>query len=905
VSQTRRLRSLVTTAVILVLILCFLSCVSLENNTDNTSTSNAVDLDVLYVGAHPDDETSSLSTLGQLVSDHRLRAGVVTITRGEGGGNAVGTEEGPALGLLREAEERRAIGKVGLTEVFNLDKADFYYTVSSSLTEQVWGHQDTLAKLVRVIRHTRPKIVITMDPSPQPGNHGNHQFAARLAIEAYTAAADSTAFPEQISTEHLHPWAVSRLFLTGMRGERMAGPDCEKSLHPRQSTDQVYAVWGGRSTRDGGDTWAQRERRAQWEYVTQGWANLPDAPSSPTEINCDYFTEIASRVPHPSEGKGPDAMLHGALIAVPAGLPLGTGLTATPTDFRVAGGADTTIRVVVTAPPRTDLPEAVVKLRVPPGWEITGSGNFGTVRSGQSASVKFTVTAAAGARPGRVRLPVELTSLRGNAQTTALLEITAPVQAETSPLPQVAEFQQWALRTGNSALADAVPPVATLPSGGRRALTVLVHNYSAATQSGAVSIELPRGFSAPETAQPFSALAPGWSTTVTFSVTNTDPTLPTGMLGGDYPYSITARPEEGAASSSPAVFELVPLITVPQAGVAPIVDGVAGPGEYPGKAMNVSSLWEGEKCATVTDCSPTAVMSWHGDALYALINVTDDVAGSKLKRTDCKRHWRTDSVELTIDPRGNSEDTSTTVKLAVLPITDDPPGNSACYFRDADNHQGAGPQTAPGVTVTSRMSEPYTGYTIELAIPLDILPTALNPQHAALNLFVYDSDTQDKTGQTRIGWSTWGGVQGDPYRWGLAHFEGYTPPAGRPTKPPTPVLPLTALSSLDSPQSIDQAARTGIPLGSSRAARQDEAAWASQAITERDGVSVTVQVNGPGIAHLFVVDAAAVVLGQRTVPVSPGRPVVVIPVTHGQPATVLMGFVTQAGATTASVKQIS
>ncbi len=81
-----------------------------------------------------------------------------------------------------------------------------------------------------------------------------------------------------------------------------------------------------------------------------------------------------------------------------------------------------------------------------------------------------------------------------------------------------------------------------------------------------------------------------------------------------------------------------------------------------------------------------------------------------------------------------------------------------------------------------------------------------------MNLFVYDSDTQDLTGQTRIGWSTWGGVQGDPYRWGQAKVEGYTPPAGRPTTSPEPVIPLSALSSLDSPPSLQQAVAINVPL---------------------------------------------------------------------------------------------
>ncbi|MCR8526608.1 PIG-L family deacetylase, partial [Escherichia coli] len=64
------------------------------------------DLDVLYVGAHPDDEAFGLSTLGEWRERYGARTGVVTVTRGEGGGNAVGPEEGPALGLIREREER-------------------------------------------------------------------------------------------------------------------------------------------------------------------------------------------------------------------------------------------------------------------------------------------------------------------------------------------------------------------------------------------------------------------------------------------------------------------------------------------------------------------------------------------------------------------------------------------------------------------------------------------------------------------------------------------------------------------------------------------------------------------------------------------------------------------------------
>src|SRR5215467_3541437 len=69
-----------------------------------------VKLNVLFIGAHPDDEAFTIPAFGQWLEDHGLKTGVVTITRGEGGGNAVGPEEGPALGIIREAEERRAVG---------------------------------------------------------------------------------------------------------------------------------------------------------------------------------------------------------------------------------------------------------------------------------------------------------------------------------------------------------------------------------------------------------------------------------------------------------------------------------------------------------------------------------------------------------------------------------------------------------------------------------------------------------------------------------------------------------------------------------------------------------------------------------------------------------------------------
>ena len=227
--------------------------------------------------------------------------------------------------------------------------------------------------------------------------------------------------------------------------------------------------------------------------------------------------------------------------------------------------------------------------------------------------------------------------------------------------------------------------------------------------------------------------------------------------------------------------------------------------------------------------------------------------GTKVTPADCKRHWRTDSVEIALDPRGASENTATTFKTGIFPVTNDPAhGNPPCFERDADNHQGDA-STAPGMQVASVVSAPYSGYTLEVKIPLANLPAAVDPAHLGLNIFIYDSDTQDLTGQTRLGWSTYGGVQGDPYRWGHATLPGYTPPAGRPTTPSAPVIPQTAALSVDSPQSILQSATDNVPLGGGPAAQRQARLDLGRRSSTAGGPDVSsLQADGDrGRAHVF------------------------------------------------------
>lgn len=878
-----------------------------------TSHGKPVDLDVLFVGAHPDDEAFTLSTFGQWNEYAHVKTGVITITRGEGGGNAVGPEEGPALGLIREAEERRAVGRAGIRDVFNLDKVDFYYTVSSPLTEQIWGHDSTLAKVVRVIRETRPEVVTTMDPAPAPGNHGNHQFAARMAIEAYYAAADPNAFPEQISREHLKPFRAARLF-QGRAAladpKPLFGEKCTRAFTATNPAANVYGVWSGRRSERFDETWAQVAREAQREYKSQGWAGFADV--NPDEMGCNYFTQIDSRVPFPAgTGAGvagrSTAMLDGALIQGAGGLPLGTEFYLGTSALRVVPGQSVRVTAHVRAPHSAALPATRIALRVPAGWTAHGSGSVGTVAAGQQASATFTVTSPAGAATGtRVRVAGLLTSSAGTGYTDRQVELTPPVRVTQQPLPQVAQFDAWAQSVGVTQLTGSVQPVLTLPSGGSRTVTVTATNVSASPRSGIITMQLPAGFGVDRATRRFAGLAPHASTKLAFRVTNTDASLPTsneGGVNGDYGYRLVTRTGASVSTTTPAL-ELVPVTTIPHAAAAPTVDGTAAPGEYAGPEIDLSRLWEGDECTSAADCSAVGHATWYGNALYLHVQVTDDVLGTKLDATDCKRHWRTDSVEIALDPRGRSENTSTTFKAGILPVTNDPAhGDGPCFERDADNRQGPGPQTAPGMRVASKVSSPYTGYTIETKIPMKDLPGAVDPKHLGLNIFVYDSDAQDKTGQTRIGWSTWGGVQGDPYRWGLATLPGYTPPAGTPTMPPAPVIPRTALQSVDSPQSILQAVRDNVPLAGGREAPAGDTAWATGATAAGTTVTVTLRATGPGIAHVHLYGDGTGVLGARTVTVpGAGSVRIRVPVTGtaGVPAVALVGFVARAGGTLAS-----
>ncbi|MEP6628518.1 MAG: PIG-L family deacetylase, partial [Ginsengibacter sp.] len=162
---------------------------------------------VLYVAAHPDDENTRL--LAYLANEKLYRTGYLSMTRGDGGQNLIGDEQGVELGLIR-TQELLSARRIDGAEQFFTRAFDFGFTKSPVETFQFWDHDKILSDVVWVIRKFQPDVIIARFPTTGEGGHGHHTASAILAGEAFDAAADPTKFPEQFKYG-VKPWQAKRL----------------------------------------------------------------------------------------------------------------------------------------------------------------------------------------------------------------------------------------------------------------------------------------------------------------------------------------------------------------------------------------------------------------------------------------------------------------------------------------------------------------------------------------------------------------------------------------------------------------------------------------------------------------------------------------------------------------------
>ncbi|MGV3619804.1 MAG: PIG-L family deacetylase [Archangium sp.] len=167
----------------------------------------------LYVAAHPDDENTRL--LASLANEAKFRTAYLSFTRGEGGQNLIGSEIGPLLGVIR-TQELLAARRIDGAEQYFTRARDFGFSKSVDETLAIWDHDRVLADAVFIVRTLRPDLIITRFPLEAGGTHGHHTASARLAVEAFNAAADPKFHPEW------PVWQAKRIVWNAWSPDRMA-----------------------------------------------------------------------------------------------------------------------------------------------------------------------------------------------------------------------------------------------------------------------------------------------------------------------------------------------------------------------------------------------------------------------------------------------------------------------------------------------------------------------------------------------------------------------------------------------------------------------------------------------------------------------------------------------------------
>jgi LmbE family N-acetylglucosaminyl deacetylase len=177
---------------------------------------------VMVIAAHPDDENTAL--LAYLARGLHVRTAYLSLTRGEGGQNLIGSEQGDELGIIR-TEELLAARKIDGAEQYFTRAIDFGFTKTADETLGTkWPREEVLGDVVWAIRRFRPDVIILRFSGTPRDGHGQHQASAILGKEAFAAAADPARFPEQL--KYVKTWQAQRL----MTNLAAFGPAQEKEL---------------------------------------------------------------------------------------------------------------------------------------------------------------------------------------------------------------------------------------------------------------------------------------------------------------------------------------------------------------------------------------------------------------------------------------------------------------------------------------------------------------------------------------------------------------------------------------------------------------------------------------------------------------------------------------------------
>lgn len=163
---------------------------------------------VLYIAAHPDDENTRL--ISYLSNEQKARTGYLSLTRGDGGQNLIGTQLRELLGVIRTQELIEA-RKIDGGEQFFSRANDFGFSKNPTETLAIWDKDKVLADVIWAIRKFQPDVIVNRFDHRSPGTtHGHHTSSAMLSVESFKLASDPTVFPEQL--QFVKPWQTKRQF---------------------------------------------------------------------------------------------------------------------------------------------------------------------------------------------------------------------------------------------------------------------------------------------------------------------------------------------------------------------------------------------------------------------------------------------------------------------------------------------------------------------------------------------------------------------------------------------------------------------------------------------------------------------------------------------------------------------
>ncbi len=250
---------------------------------------------LMHTVAHPDDEDGGMLTLES--RGHGVTALQLTLNRGEGGQNLVGSNLFDELGIVRTLELLAADRYYGVEQRFTR-VADFGFSKTPEETFEKWGgHDVALGDMVRVIRTFRPDVICTRFQGSSRDGHGNHQASGILTREAFRAAADPTRFPEQIR-EGLQPWQAKKLYMDNVRANEDWNVQLETSqVDPLLGESYVQFAFSGlqHQLSQGAGNWHLTEGR-RTSYYKLIDSVLPNVPVSNAHEK-DFFDGIDTSLP--------------------------------------------------------------------------------------------------------------------------------------------------------------------------------------------------------------------------------------------------------------------------------------------------------------------------------------------------------------------------------------------------------------------------------------------------------------------------------------------------------------------------------------------------------------------------------------------------------------------------------